>query len=113
MLRSRTVRRVYVCLYVCMCVHVCMYVCAGAFVGLGAAQSLRKVHTIQAGQHIVCGHCSCRGLLQSRGLARRPWSCPTPSPSSEIDEVFILVAVVLFPAQIPACGCAWALPGCM
>lgn len=67
--------RVYVCL--CMCMYVClyMYVCAGGLSGAPLLLLLPKacpkyIHTIQAGQHIVCGHCSCRGLLQSRGLAR-------------------------------------------
>lgn len=81
MLRSRTVCvgvwymcvcgvYVSVCLYVC----ICMYVLGGGhWVGLGtgaaadAAQNPPKLHTYiqgRAGQHIVCGHCSCRGLLQ-------------------------------------------------
>lgn len=101
MLRSRTmVCGVYmwdcgvymscnVCMYVCICM--CWGQIEWGLLVLLPKPSPRH----RPGQHIVCGLCSCPGvLLQSRGLARLLLLVSHSFNPSEIDEVFIPVAVV-------------------
>lgn len=77
----------------------CMYVLGGVeesgwgLVVLMLPETCPKYAQDRAEQHIVCGHCSYWGLLQ---ISRPgPPACSGAIPSlPEIDEVFILVAVV-------------------